>query len=188
MEPKITIKHILNTDRNEIHRIAASCTMFTSEEVLCVLDLWDDSQNYPSQPDPYLFLGAYKDKKLIGFSCYGHRALTSGVYDLYWIAVEAGQQEHGIGRKLLKATETSVRRHKGSMLLIETSDTPAFEPTRRFYVHADYLEGGRVPNFYQTGDGLVIYYKELKKIERRAKLPKIRKKPGKKAGKKKEEL
>ncbi len=159
----IEIRKIVQTDRRNIAKVASGTPLFTPEEVHCVLDLWDDTQNYPSQPNPYLFLGAYAGKRLIGFSCYGHRSLTKGAYDLYWIAVDVAQQHHGVGKKLLKATETSVKRHKGNLLLVETSDRPDYAPTRQFYADNGYIECGRVPNFYNPDDGLVMYYKELRK-------------------------
>ena len=67
----------------------------------------------------------------------------------------------GIGRKLLNDTEQIVKRMGGTQIVIETSDEPTYEPTRKFYTRLGYTEAGAIPDFYKAGEGLVIYFKDL---------------------------
>jgi ribosomal protein S18 acetylase RimI-like enzyme len=69
----------------------------------------------------------------------------------------------GIGRKLLKATEEAVEKMGGTQIVVETSDEPSYEPTRKFYGRLGYAAAGSIPDFYAPGEGLVIFYKDLTK-------------------------
>ena len=57
------------------------------------------------------------------------------------------------------AEEEHVRREGGRLIVIETSSTEKYEPTRRFYLGLNYTEVARIPDFYGPGDGRIIYTK-----------------------------
>jgi ribosomal protein S18 acetylase RimI-like enzyme len=46
--------------------------------------------------------------KILGFARYVSRDLATGVFDLYWIAVDAKSHRNGIGRKLLIAAKEAL--------------------------------------------------------------------------------
>ena len=161
MEPEIEI-HIPSVfDGQDIVNVAESTPLFTAEEVGTVREIWQEFIQQDDEEDPYLFLAAYYDGRVIGFTCFGHRSLTQSTYLLYWIAVDNSLQNMGIGRKLLTATEDTVKRMGGTQIVIETSDEPSYEPTRKFYSRLGYMVAGAIPDFYKAGEGLVIYYKYL---------------------------
>ncbi len=87
--------------------------------------------------------------------------MTQGTYDLYWIAVDPAAQGRGIGRALLVRVEAEVQARGGRLLLIETSDTPAYASARRLYETSSYRREAVVRDFYAPGDSLLIFSKEL---------------------------
>jgi ribosomal protein S18 acetylase RimI-like enzyme len=99
--------------------------------------------------------------RVLGFSCYGPRDLTTGVFDLYWIAVDPNAHRNGVGRRLLTATEDEVRGAGGRMLIAETSGTVDYEPTRKFYLGMGYLMEAAIKDFYSEGDDLAIFVKRF---------------------------
>ena len=83
------------------------------------------------------------------------------MFDLYWIAVDPKQQGQGFGQVLLRFVENEVRRHRGRMLLIETSSKETYAPTLRFYRRSGYDEISRIKDFYRIEDDKVVFCKKL---------------------------
>ncbi len=109
----------------------------------------------------YHLLIAEHDSEISGYICYGPTPLTEGTWDVYWMAVTPKKKGKGIGTLLLAAAEENIKKHKGRLILIETSSTQAYELTRRFYHHAGYTIISQIPDFYSPGDGLVVFQKRL---------------------------
>jgi len=99
---------------------------------------------------------------MAGFACYGKHALTASTYDLYWIVVDPDAQRSGVGSDLLSFVEQQIADLHGTLLLIETSSTPAYQSARKFYRHHRYQRAAVLRNFYAPGDHLIIYTKALK--------------------------
>jgi ribosomal protein S18 acetylase RimI-like enzyme len=102
-----------------------------------------------------------EDGQVTGYACYGPRALTSGTFDLYWIAVDTRNRRDGIGRKLLAASEQAVHNLGGRLLVVETSGLPKYEATRAFYHASSYTQEAVLKDFYSEGDDLVIFTKRV---------------------------
>ncbi len=161
MDETIEIHVPVEDDGKAIVSIAASTSLFTEEEVATVKELWDDFIVSHDNKDDYQFLAAYKNGVMAGFSCYGHRALTRSTYDLYWIAVDNRLQHHGIGKLLLQATEEAIKKLGGTIIVVETSTTEVYAPTRKFYIAQNYQVAGEIADFYEPGDGLMLFIKAL---------------------------
>ncbi|HJZ55329.1 MAG TPA: hypothetical protein VKE74_10240 [Gemmataceae bacterium] len=71
------------------------------------------------------------------------------------------QQGRGLGGRLLEFVEDDVRQLSGRLLLIETSSTPHYEPTRRFYRKYDYTLAATIPDYYADGDGMAVFSKRI---------------------------
>ena len=151
-------------DGPQIQDIAARAGVFSQEEVECVADLWQDYLSVGPVVGGYNFIVDRDGDQVLGFACYGPRDLTSGVFDLYWIAVDANTHRNGIGRRLLNATEEAVRQAGGRMLIAETSGTPHYEPTRNFYLGMGYIIEATIKDFYTEGDDLAIFVKRFNTI------------------------
>jgi ribosomal protein S18 acetylase RimI-like enzyme len=161
MDETIDIHIPLEDDGEDIVSVAASTSLFTEEEVATVKELWDDFVTSHDKKEDYQFLAAYENGTLVGFSCYGHRALTRSTYDLYWIAVDSKLQHHGIGKLLLQATEDAIKKLGGTIIVVETSTSEAYASTRKFYIAQNYRVAGEIADFYEPGDGLILFIKVL---------------------------
>jgi GNAT superfamily N-acetyltransferase len=148
-------------DGPQIRDIAARAGVFNQEEVDTVADLWNDYLTTGPVVGGYNFLVDRDGDRVQGFACYGPRDLTTGVFDLYWIAVDSTIHRSGIGRKLLIATEDEVRRAGGRMLIAETSGSAHYEPTRNFYFGMGYALEATIKDFYCEGDDLAIFIKRF---------------------------
>jgi len=100
-----------------------------------------------------------------GYISYGPAPLTEGTWDIYWIAVAAGEQGKGTGGALLAYAEDKIRQAGGRLIVIETSSQPGYEKTRRFYLNHGYEAFARLPDFYAPGDDKLILQKRLKILE-----------------------
>ena len=148
-------------DGPQIHEIDANTTVFSQEEVECVDELWEEYLAQGAEKSGYYFI-VYKDEgRILGYACYGPRALTDRTYDLYWIAVDPNARGGGVGKKLLAAVEDGVRALGGRLLIVETSGLPKYEPTRAFYLATHYVLEATLKDFYSDGDDLVIFTKRL---------------------------
>jgi ribosomal protein S18 acetylase RimI-like enzyme len=148
-------------DGPQIKDIAARAGVFSLEEVDCVGEIMDEYLSTGPEVCGYHFV-VYRDgEKVLGFACYGPRDLADGVYDLYWIAVDPNSRRGGVGRTLLTFSETAVRSMGGRMLIAETSGTPHYESTRKFYLGMGYAAEATIRDFYTKGDDLVVFVKRL---------------------------
>ena len=148
-------------DGPQIQDIAARAGVFSQEEVECVVALWEDYLSVGPVTGGYNFVVDRDGDRVLGFACYGPRDLTSGVFDLYWIAVDSSSHRSGIGRRLLTATEEAVCKAGGRMLIAETSGTPDYESTRKFYLGMGYTIEATIRDFYSVGDDLAIFVKRF---------------------------
>ena len=96
-----------------------------------------------------------------GFACYGPTPLTSGNWEIYWLAVAPDYRRSGIGSELMTAVENAVRQAGGRQVTLETSSQPSYAGTRRFYRRLGYHETALIPDYYRPGDDLIIYLKKL---------------------------
>ncbi len=148
-------------DGPQIHAINATNTVFSKEEVVCVDELWEEYLKQGPLVSGYYFLVDKENGRVLGYACYGPRSLTSGTFDLYWIAVDPTIHRGGVGRRLLAASEEAVRTLGGRLIVLETSGLPAYEPTRKFYLATGYTLEATLKDFYKDGDDLVIFTKHL---------------------------
>ena len=78
------------------------------------------------------------------------------------IVVSPALQGTGRGRGLLGHVEATLRDQDQRLLLIETSGTAQYDGTRKFYARAGYQEVARVPAYFEDGDDLVLFLKDLR--------------------------
>jgi len=138
-------------DRQGILAVTAKIDIFSDEEKDTVRELWDDRET------GYNFLVARADGQVVGYSCFGERALTEGTFDLFWIAVGPSARRMGVGVALMRATESEVQKRGGRLLVVETSGMEEYASTRKFYEAAGYEKEAVLRDFYKAGDDLVIF-------------------------------
>lgn len=96
-----------------------------------------------------------------GYAYHAPEEMTDRTWYLWWIAVAADQQGRGLGGKLLAFAEDDIRARGGRLLVVETSDTAHYEPTRRFYLKHGYTIAATIPDFYADGDGMTVFVKRV---------------------------
>ena len=148
-------------DKTQITGITARAGVFSQEEIDSVPVMFDEYLEYGTEGDGYNFLVYREDDQVLGYSIFGYRDLTEGVYDLYWIAVDLDARRKGVGRELITATENAVREMGGRMLIAETSGTEEYASTREFYVRIGYVNEATIKDFYKVGDDLKIFTKRV---------------------------
>jgi ribosomal protein S18 acetylase RimI-like enzyme len=158
---EIMIITATDADGSQILDIAARVGVFSAEEVDCVGQLWQEYLTVGPECCGYNFIVDRDGEQVLGFACYGPRDLTEGVADLYWIAVDPNSHCRGIGRGLLAASEEAVCAVGARMIIAETSGTPHYEPTRKFYARMGYAIEATIKDFYSIGDDLAIFVKRL---------------------------
>jgi ribosomal protein S18 acetylase RimI-like enzyme len=138
-----------------------ACGMFRPEEVRVALEVFDAALGIGRQRDPdYESAGVELDGTLAGWACWGPTPCTVGTFDLYWIVVAAESQGHGVGSALLAEIERRVA-GRARLIVVETAGREQYAGTRRFYEARGYSVGARIPDYYEVGDDLVTYVKEV---------------------------
>jgi len=146
-------------DRETVLGIITDTGMFTAEEEAVARELIDIYLQQPGQRD-YLITVIEDDAgRVVGYMTYGPAPLSVGTYDLYWMAVAPATQGRGYGKKLMRWLEGKAQQLQGRMILIETSSTPHYLPTRQFYLGMGYKEVARIPDYYKPGDDRIIFAK-----------------------------
>ena len=156
------IRPSVQRDRETLYSMLRETQVFTPEEIKVAMELIDIVLRDPSQEDYKIDCMANDEDQAIGYVCYGPVPMTQGTFDLYWIVVAPRSQGQGVGSKLLHFLEGTVREKKGRMILIDTSSTPQYETTQKFYSRHGFQEVARVPDYYHPGNDRITFCKRLK--------------------------
>jgi GNAT superfamily N-acetyltransferase len=134
-------------DEAQIASLARKIENFLPEDFECIMQLWQDYLHGGEDPDRYHFLVFEEAGKILSLACFGHRPLTQGAYDYYWLATDPDARGMGIGGKMTNQVEAEIRKMGGYIVLIETSDSPVFQKTRRFHEANGYSRVGEIADF-----------------------------------------
>ena len=169
--------------RAEVRGILERSGAFAVDEVAVALELFDEAfpaddggprrspasahepravGEAPAPEMDYEFVGAYgAGGALQGYACWGPTPDAERTFDLYWIAVDPGEQGAGGGTLLLAEVERRLAGRRARMLVVETSSRPEYEGARGFYARRGYQEAARVREFYAPGDDRIILTKRI---------------------------
>lgn len=145
--------------RGQLESIVRATGIFKEDEVAVALEVFDESAS-GRDPD-YEFVGAFQGERLIGYACYGPTPATDQTFDLYWIAVHPKAQRSGSGGALMAEVERRLAERRARLLVVETSSSDDYEPTRQFYRKRGYEQAAQVRDFYGRDDHRVILAKTL---------------------------
>jgi len=154
----IIIRPLLAGDRPDIVRILEGTQAFTPVDVQVAIELLDCYLEAGIGSGYHIWL-AELDGRAAGYICYGPTPLTTGTWDVYWIATDADLKGHGIGTALLNFAEQEIRQAAGRMILIETASNPLYLEARRFYLARGYIIVSSIPDFYSPGDNKITFRK-----------------------------
>ena len=153
------IREFVKDDMKPLAEIVRATGVFREEEIGVAVELMDIAANDTVQKDYFLFSYVDETGTIQGYYCAGPTPMTQRTFDLYWIAVHPRVHKKRIGHELLEHCEAQVKTMGGTLLVVETSSQPKYEPTRRFYLRHQYSEAARIKDYYAQDDDLVIYSK-----------------------------
>lgn len=151
---------VRESDESAVRAIVGATGFFRDDEARIAAELVRERFERGAASG-YEFLFADTPERTIAYACFGPIGCTVGSYDLYWIAVDPSAQGAGLGRRLLDAVGARVKAGGGRRIYAETSGTPRYEPTRRFYLATGFTVVADIPDFYSPGDNKVIFCKSL---------------------------
>jgi ribosomal protein S18 acetylase RimI-like enzyme len=147
-------------DKSGVMRILQTTPEFNALDLIVAEEVIDSYLEDPAGSG-YQVLVAEAQQSLSGYVCYGFNNMTQSTWDVYWIAVARSHQGQGIGRELLSAAENYIQAAGGKLIIIETSSTPDYDRTNRFYRLRGYKLVCQIADFYGPGDDQIIYEKRF---------------------------
>ncbi len=155
------IRPLALRDRARLRSILIDTRAFSLEEIDVAMELIAVVLKDPNQKDYKIDCMVDSQDRPLGYVCYGPVPMTRGAFDLYWLAVDPGFQDQGIGSRLVDFMEGVLRGTGGRMILADTSSIPAYEKTRHFYWKKGFREVARVPDYYHEGNDRITFCKKL---------------------------
>ncbi|MHB9034421.1 MAG: GNAT family N-acetyltransferase [Anaerolineae bacterium] len=152
------IRQASTQDRFAVESMLERSGYFREDELPVALEVFDDSQRYGSDYHSYVIA---MDDKVLGWISFGPTPGTLGNFNVYWLVVEPTLRSSGFGTKLLAFAEEQIRLAGGRLVVIETSGSPLYYPTRQFYLKRGYTQAAVITDFYAPGDDEVIYTKVI---------------------------
>jgi aminoglycoside 6'-N-acetyltransferase I len=155
------IRKLQAKDKDQLVSIIKRTNNFTLEEKRVAVELIDEA--IESRDQGYYNFYVYENNfKIEGYYCVGKRALTDGVFDIYWIVVDSIIQNKGIGKQLLNHAEKFAKENNGRLVLAETSSKENYNATRNFYYRNEYSIVSQIKDFYTLNDNLIVFGKYIK--------------------------
>jgi ribosomal protein S18 acetylase RimI-like enzyme len=162
----ISIRPLRADDRGPLETILRDTGVFSEAEVAVAMELIDTALGNPAQKDYIIRTAEDEGGGVAGYYCVGPTPMTSGTFDLYWIAVSPSHRGMDVGKTLLRHSEELVMDMGGTLIIAETSSKPSYDGTNRFYLKNDYRELARIRNYYTEGDDLIVYGKYFSQTDK----------------------
>lgn len=155
-----SIRAALPDDRASIHEVAVSSGLFAAEEVSFLDPMFDGYLD--GSLEGHQWVVAVEKDKIVAAAYYAPEPYSFRMVNLYFLAVHPTAQGTGIGTRLLNHIEAALR-ELGIVqtLIVETSSTEKFAPTRAFYQRRGFDEEATIRRFYGPNDHKVVFWKSL---------------------------
>lgn len=151
---------VKKSDIEAVREIVTSTGFFRDDEVPVAVELTEERFNQ-GRESGYEFIFMEIEGRQVAYSCFGLIPCSLLSYDLYWIVTHNDFRGKGLGSKLLKETEESIRNLGGKAIYVETSSKEKYLPTQKFYEKNKYELKARFEDFYDTGDDKLVYVKKI---------------------------
>lgn len=157
LNTKNNIRELKTSDLKSVKQIIDENQMFPSEYL-------DDMASgfLNSDKEELWFVSETERKEVIAIAYCAPEHMTEGTWNLLLIAVSKNSQGRGIGSDLIAHIEQELVLKGARILLVETSGLPEYELTRKFYPKCGYTQIAVIPEYYDTDDDKVIFWKSLK--------------------------
>jgi ribosomal protein S18 acetylase RimI-like enzyme len=154
------IRSTTPADTPALLELTAATGVFKPHEVDTLRDVLADYHETNVSYE-HVAVTSERNGQVVGFAYYAPEPMTDRTWYLYWIAVDPRIHRKGLGAELMRHVETDVKARRGRLLLIETSSTPLYDPTRRFYEKFGYAVAAVLRDYYRDGDDMVVFGKRL---------------------------
>ncbi len=158
----MTIRPLGERDREAIRGLIAGTGAFESREVEEAMELVEEALARPGDDAYRPFVLEEEDGTLAAYACFGKNPMTKATYDIDWLAARADRTGKGYGRRIVAFVEDEVRRLGGRLLVFETSSHESGAGTGALCLEAGFSLAGRLPDFFDAGDDLLIYVKAVR--------------------------
>jgi ribosomal protein S18 acetylase RimI-like enzyme len=155
------IRPMRPADKPAVMDLIRATDMFMPQEIDVAEELIDAFLDKPDQKDYDVVVVEEPEGVVAGYMTWGPTPLAVGAYDLYWMAVSPKTQGRGLGKRLVRWLEETVKSLGGRLIIIETAGQPKYHPTREFYLGLGYKEVARIPDYYKPGDDRIVYTKPV---------------------------
>jgi ribosomal protein S18 acetylase RimI-like enzyme len=156
----MSIRPLTSGDRERVQALLLDTGAFQPHEMAVAMELIDIVLTKPDQQDYHAYVLEHEGE-ILAYACFGQNPMTRYTYDLYWIATRASHGRRGHGREIYEFVETRIRQRGGRQVMIETSSKSGYEGSHIFYQRIGCSLAARLPNFYDDGDDMLIYWKRL---------------------------
>lgn len=162
-------------DADRIEAVTRATGFFSEEEIGIARELAEENLAKGEVGSEYYFLildaqagdlgESQRSPDIDAYACFGPIPGTRASYDLYWIVVAPSAQGRGLGRALVSAVEERLREVGGKRLYADTSSRAQYAPTRAFYERCGFTQVALLEDYYDDGDGKVMYAKVPRLLE-----------------------
>ena len=150
------------TDITEIRDIVTSTGFFNAEEIAIAVELVEERLQRGEKSGYHFVFAQTPEGRVVGYACYGPISGTRSSFDLYWIAVRADARGKGLGGVLMEKAECAMAGMGAVRVYAETSSRAQYKPTRAFYEKQGYVQTALMEDFYDEGDGKVVFVKRVR--------------------------
>jgi len=158
--PLRLVRPAIYKDRAAVLSMLERSGFFRDDEISLALEVFDDSLRLGDN-SAYRSYVIEEQGLVLGWISYGVTPGAVATFDIYWLVIEPARKSTGLGTELLAFAEAQIRAVRGRLIVIETSSTELYYPTRQFYIKRGYTESARLPDFYAPGDDKVVYTKVI---------------------------
>ena len=156
----VEVRPIESSDQTAIIDILRTTPVFRPDEVAVAEEVLAESISH-GLSSGYQSLVATSGEDVTGWICFGPTPCTLGTYDIYWLVVHPQARRHGVGTALMEAAESKIWADGGRLIVLDTSGSDVYAPTRRFYHKLGYKKRAQITDFYSPGDDKLILGKRL---------------------------
>lgn len=150
------IRATVEADHNDLILLAAASGLFAPDQTQLLAEMLRS----PADSDVWLTLDL--NGRPEGVAYLAPEKMTSGTWNLYWIAVHPRCQRQGHGKSILKHIEHWLIHRNQRILIVETAGVEEFAYVRKFYAANGFEAEARIRDFYDDGVDKVIFRKSLK--------------------------
>jgi ribosomal protein S18 acetylase RimI-like enzyme len=153
------IRPLAPKDKATLLALMIKTRAFTAQEIDVAMELINVAIKDPDQKDYVVRCLVDDQDQPLGYVCYGPAPMTTGTFDLYWIAVDPDYQKQRIGSRLIDYLDEVVKGQGGRMILADTSTIPEYEKTSHFYLRNGFKEVAKIADYYGPGNDRVTFCK-----------------------------